>query len=87
MYIDPKIHQGLLKGHTDAVWDLVVHRDRDLLATSSADGTCKIWNWRSSHDPVMSLSADPGIYTYVTYSVNCVWNFSRLWGTYLSRFC
>lgn len=60
-FVDPKIHQGILKGHTDAVWDLVVHRDRDLLATCSSDGTCKIWNWKASHEPVISLTADPGM--------------------------
>ena len=61
IFVDPKIHQGILKGHTDAVWDLVVHRDRDLLATCSSDGTCKIWNWKASHEPVISLTADPGM--------------------------
>ena len=63
--VDPKIHQGILKGHTDAVWDLVVHQNRDLLATCSSDGSCKIWNWRSSDEPVLSLSADPGMSTHV----------------------
>jgi len=60
-FVDAKIHQGILKGHTDAVWDLAVHKDRDLLATTSSDGTCKLWNWRLSQDPLLStLTVDPG---------------------------
>ena len=68
--VDAKIHQGILKGHTDAVWDLTVHRDRDLLATASSDGTCKLWNWRLSQQPLLStLTVDAGQFMFQTLFV------------------
>ncbi|KAJ1801026.1 tRNA A64-2'-O-ribosylphosphate transferase [Coemansia sp. RSA 2399] len=35
---------GELVGHTDAVWDLSLNARASLLASVSADATCKLWN-------------------------------------------
>lgn len=45
---DPDIQRGILEGHTDAIWDLVLNQSNGLLASASADGRCILW------DPVNS---------------------------------
>lgn len=41
---DPDIHQGVLSGHTDAVWGLVVHSSTGLVLSCAADGSCRLWD-------------------------------------------
>ena len=48
LYIDPEIHQGVLTGHRDAVWDLSVHPTTGLLLSCAADGSCRLWNHTQS---------------------------------------
>jgi len=77
--VDPNIHQASLKGHTDAVWDLAVHRDRNLLATCSSDGSCKLWDWRTTQanqDPLITILADPG--AYFIHSMNFCMDFLQI---------
>ena len=38
------MNRGLLEGHTDCVWDLVVHSSSGYLASCSADGKCSLWD-------------------------------------------
>lgn len=41
---DPEILNCSLRGHTDAVWGLVVLDSRQQLLSCSADGTVKLWS-------------------------------------------
>ncbi|KAJ1920614.1 1,2-dihydroxy-3-keto-5-methylthiopentene dioxygenase [Mycoemilia scoparia] len=38
----------VLTGHRDAIWDLSLSKDKNWLASASADGTCAIWNTHST---------------------------------------
>lgn len=41
---DPKLQLHTFVGHTDIVWDVATHSSRPILASSSSDGTVKIWS-------------------------------------------
>eukprot|EP00005_Dracoamoeba_jomungandri_P011963 CAMPEP_0174275030 /NCGR_PEP_ID=MMETSP0439-20130205/59607_1 /TAXON_ID=0 /ORGANISM="Stereomyxa ramosa, Strain Chinc5" /LENGTH=632 /DNA_ID=CAMNT_0015367103 /DNA_START=46 /DNA_END=1944 /DNA_ORIENTATION=+ len=38
---------GVLQGHSDCIWDLSVHSTRDLILSSSSDGTVKLWDYKN----------------------------------------
>ena len=41
---DSEVHRGVLEGHTDAVWGLVVHPSSGLLASCASDGQAFLWD-------------------------------------------
>jgi striatin 1/3/4 len=55
---DPTVHKGVLVGHTDSVWELVVHPKSATLLSCSADGTCRLWNKDSSNPLISTIAAD-----------------------------
>ena len=57
---DSEVHRGILEGHTDSVWDLVVHPSTGLLASSSADGSCILWDPQLSSPQVRTFGPDEG---------------------------
>ena len=58
--VDPTVHKGVLVGHTDSVWELVVHPKSATLLSCSADGTCRLWNKDSSNPLISTIAADAG---------------------------
>ena len=55
---DPDLHQGVLIGHTDAVWELVVHSSTGLVLSAAADGTCRLWDHHQTSPQVMEFRAE-----------------------------
>jgi striatin 1/3/4 len=41
-------------GHTDIVWSIKAHASLPIIASSSADGTVKLWNHQKLNDPLLS---------------------------------
>ena len=58
---DPEEHQGVLQGHSDAIWDLAVHHKSGLLLSCSADGSVRLWNHTLTSPQVKQFDAEPGI--------------------------
>ncbi len=56
---DSKIHQGVLFGHTDAVWDLCVHPVTGYLLSSAADGSCRLWNHHQTSAQIREFRTEP----------------------------
>jgi len=56
--VDPEIHQGVLTGHRDAVWDLAIHPTTGLLLSCGADGSCRLWNHTQSSPMVQEFVAE-----------------------------
>ena len=49
-----------MSGHTDAVWDVAVHPNREaLLFSASSDGTVKIWNHKRLSNPCLQTIMHP----------------------------
>jgi WD40 repeat protein len=38
----------VLKGHTDAIWDVALHPTLSLVLTASADESIKLWDFGAS---------------------------------------
>lgn len=53
MFIDPSFCLGTFVGHTDIVWQVKAHYEREIIASISADATVKIWN-TNSQNPLLS---------------------------------
>ncbi|KAJ2402015.1 1,2-dihydroxy-3-keto-5-methylthiopentene dioxygenase [Coemansia sp. RSA 2559] len=54
-----------LAGHTDAVWDLSLNARASLLASVSADATCKLWSTSDKDSSSSSSSSDASALTYM----------------------
>lgn len=50
--LDAEVHQGVLIGHTNAVWDLAVHSSTGFLLSCASDGSCRLWNHRQTSPQV-----------------------------------
>ena len=61
----------MLSGHTDAVWDICVHENSDLLFSASADGTVKFWKFdENSHSCYHTLSyPSDGIFPLLSHTL------------------
>ncbi|KAH8928180.1 WD40 repeat-like protein [Atractiella rhizophila] len=51
---DPSMKITTLVGHSDAIWDMALLPFKNLLATSSADGTVKVWSTETLKNPLKS---------------------------------
>jgi small GTP-binding protein len=58
---------GTLSGHTDLIIGVVWMRKAALIATSSLDGSIKIWDWHQSH-ALQNLKENSGVYNIVLNS-------------------
>ena len=58
--VDADVNQGILEGHTDSVWNLVVHPSSGLLLSSSADGICRLWDPLQSSHKLRDFTAPEG---------------------------
>lgn len=58
---DPEVHQGVLRSHSDAVWDLVVQSHTGHLLSCSADGTCRLWDHKSSTPQLQAFTCEKGL--------------------------
>ena len=56
-----------LSTHDDQVWGLDINRDGTRLATSSRDGTAKIWDLYN-HQELLELKGDAGIADHLSFS-------------------
>ena len=73
---DPGIHNGVLLGHTDAIWGLSVHPKSGLLLSCAADGSCRLWNHTITSPQLKLIEAESGLVhsaaLYCIYSSVCV---------------
>lgn len=58
MLLDPEVQRGILDGHSDAIWGLVLSQSSGLLASCSADGQCILWDPVNSSQ-VKCISSEP----------------------------
>ncbi len=58
--VDPSVHQGVLQGHSDAIWDLAIHPTTGLLLSCAADGTCRLWNHQLTSPQIKLFQAESG---------------------------
>lgn len=69
--IDPEVQRGLLEGHDDAIWGLVVNQSSGLIMTCSADKQCILWDPQLSSPQLKCLISEPGIKLFL--SLFCLW--------------
>jgi striatin 1/3/4 len=55
---DPDVQKGILEGHTDSVWSIVVNQSSGLIASCSADGTSILWDPINSSQ-IKCLTSEP----------------------------
>lgn len=48
---------AVLKGHTDAIWDVAFHPKQSLVLTASADETVKLWDFEAKAGDALKFSA------------------------------
>jgi len=49
----------VIKGHSDAIWDLSYHRHRSLLLSASSDATVKLWNIENGTTSLLNSAVPP----------------------------
>ena len=62
MIVDPDIHQGVLQGHTDVVWDLAVHPTTGFVLSCGADGSCRLWNHHQTSPQIREFRTEQSKY-------------------------
>ncbi|KAL5463206.1 hypothetical protein EMCRGX_G032085 [Ephydatia muelleri] len=58
---NPDLYHAVLKGHSDAVWDLAIHPTSERLLSCAADGTCCLWDHQSSNPLLKVYAAEIGM--------------------------